>query len=181
MQKFSVKSSGIYRNHYGTSQGPGGELPFCHCGRTSLILGQLVWDFWWTKCHGDRFLSEYFGSSLSESVHHHSFICHRHYIIVATHSTVNTTFQRVNRPCGPKPPQYWNSEITIRHTIFGRTPLDDWSVVAETSTWPHTQRSKHRYPSRREDSNPQNQQASVHHQQLWNYTSKIITTKLKLI
>jgi len=136
---------------------------------------------WWTKCHWDRFVWEYFGSSLSESVHHHSFICHRHYITLATDSTINTTLRGVNRPYGLKPPHYWNFVITIRHTIFGRTPLNDWSAVAETSTWLHNTLETGRYPSRRGDSNPQYQEASGSHPQLWNYHSEITTTKLKLI
>jgi hypothetical protein len=34
-----------------------------------LILGQFVWDLWWTKWHWDRFFSEYFGFALSVSFH----------------------------------------------------------------------------------------------------------------
>jgi hypothetical protein len=31
--------------------------------------GQSMWDLWWTKCHWDRFLPEYFGFPLSVSFH----------------------------------------------------------------------------------------------------------------
>ena len=46
---------------------------------------------------------------------------------------------------------------TQRRTTVGRTPLDEWSAVAETSTWQHT---THKKPCPRWDSNPQHQQAS---------------------
>jgi len=28
----------------------------------------------------------------------------------------------------PGPPCYWVLTITLRHTTFGRTPLDEWSA-----------------------------------------------------
>jgi hypothetical protein len=37
--------------------------------RSGLILGQSMWDLWWTKWHWDRFLPEYFGFPLSISFH----------------------------------------------------------------------------------------------------------------
>ena len=33
----------------------------------------------------------------------------------------------LDSPCGPRPYHCWGSEITLRHTTFGRTPLDEWS------------------------------------------------------
>jgi hypothetical protein len=41
-------------------------------------------------------------------------------------------------PSGPGPPHYRGFTITLRHTTLGRTPLDEWSAHAETSTWQHT-------------------------------------------
>ena len=46
----------------------------------------------------------------------------------------------------PHPPSQWAmaSSFTVfldhtqRHTTVGRTPLDEWSALAETSTWQHT-------------------------------------------
>jgi len=29
-------------------------------------------------------------------------------------------------PSGPGPPQYWGFTIALRHSTFGRTPLDEW-------------------------------------------------------
>jgi hypothetical protein len=94
------------------------------------------------------------------ALHNHSFICHRYYIILATDSTVNTKLQRVNRPCGPKPPHYWDFEITRRNNTLGNIPLDVWLAVTDTSTWPNTTFRTARYPCRRGDLNPQSQQAS---------------------
>ena len=38
-------------------------------GGPASILGQSMWDLWWTKWHRDRFFSEYFGFPLSISFH----------------------------------------------------------------------------------------------------------------
>ena len=36
--------------------------------------------------------------------------------------------------------------ITLRHTTVGRTLLDGWSAVADTSTWQHTTFKREKYP-----------------------------------
>ena len=61
-----------------------------------------------------------------------------------------------------------NGSIASSHTRFlndtqwratvGRTSLDEWSIVAETSTWQHTRQQTNIHP--RWDSNPRSQQAS---------------------
>jgi hypothetical protein len=35
----------------------------------------------------------------------------------------------LHSPSGPGPPYCWSSAITLRHTILGRTPLDEWSAL----------------------------------------------------
>ena len=47
-----------------------------------------------------------------------------------------------------------------RCTTVGRTPLDEWSALAETSTWQHTTLKTDKYSCPRRDSNPRSQQAS---------------------
>ena len=47
-----------------------------------------------------------------------------------------------------------------RRSTVGRTPLDEWSALAETSTWQHTTLTTDKYPCPRWDSNPRSQQAS---------------------
>jgi len=49
--------------------------------------------------------------------------------------------------------------ITLIHTTLSRTPLDEWSAKAETSTWKHIALTRERQLWRRRDSNPQSQQA----------------------
>ena len=50
---------------------------------------------------------------------------------------------------------------TQRRTTVGRTPLDEWLLVAETSTWQHTTLTTDKHPCPRWDSNPRSQQASL--------------------
>ena len=49
---------------------------------------------------------------------------------------------------------------TQRRSTVGRTPLDEWSLVAETSTWQHTTLTTDKYSCPRWDSNPRSQQVS---------------------
>ena len=49
---------------------------------------------------------------------------------------------------------------TQRRTTVGRTPLDEWQLVADTFTWEHTTLTTDKYPCPRWDSNPRSQQAS---------------------
>ena len=44
-------------------------------------------------------------------------------------------------PSGPKLPDCWGLEITLRHTTVGRTPLDGDRPVTDTSTWQHLQQT----------------------------------------
>jgi hypothetical protein len=37
-------------------------------------------------------------------------------------------FSWLDSPSGPRPPPCRGSEITLRHTTLGRTPLDEWSA-----------------------------------------------------
>ena len=45
--------------------------------------------------------------------------------------------------------------ITLNHTIFGRTALNKWSAVVDTSTWQHTTLTRDLYPCTPWDSKPQ--------------------------
>jgi hypothetical protein len=47
---------------------PGSKAAY-HRGGPGSILGQSMWDLWWTKWHWDKFFSEYFGFPLSISFH----------------------------------------------------------------------------------------------------------------
>ena len=51
-------------------------------------------------------------------------------------------------------------KATHKYTTIGRTPLDEWLPVPQTSPWRHPTltRGRHQWPRR--DSNPQSQQAS---------------------
>jgi len=49
---------------------------------------------------------------------------------------------------------------SVRHTKLGRTPLGEWSALAESSTWQYAALTRDRYPCPRRDSNPQSQQVS---------------------
>jgi hypothetical protein len=61
-------------------------------------------------------------------------------------------------PSGPGPPHCWTFEITLRHTLIDRTPLDEWSVQRRDlyRTTYNTPREK--YPCPRRYSNLQPQQ-----------------------
>ena len=39
-----------------------------------LVAGQSMWDFWWTKSHLDGYCNEYFGVTVSVSIHQPSMI-----------------------------------------------------------------------------------------------------------
>jgi len=49
---------------------------------------------------------------------------------------------------------------TQRRVTVGRTPLDEWSVRRETSTWQHTTLTTDKHPCHRWNSNPWSQQPS---------------------
>ena len=51
---------------------------------------------------------------------------------------------------------------TQRRITVGRSPLDAWSVVAETSAWQHITLTTDRHPCPRWDSKPRSQQTSGH-------------------
>ena len=51
----------------------------------------------------------------------------------------------VTARCGPGPPLR-GLTITLRHTTFGRIPLDMWSVSAQTCTWQHSKFIRDRRP-----------------------------------
>jgi len=57
---------------------------------------------------------------------------------------------------GPRPLYRLGFEVTLRYTKIGRTPLDEWSALAGTSTWQHTQHSKQTpmSPTRNEPASP---------------------------
>jgi hypothetical protein len=42
----------------------GGYTPATQHGSPSSLPGQSMWDFWWTKWHWGKFISEYFGFPL---------------------------------------------------------------------------------------------------------------------
>ena len=61
-------------------------------------------------------------------------------------------------PSRPGPSHYRGFTITFRHTILGRTPLDEWSArLRDPHLWTHT---TYRHPWFLGDSNPRSQQAS---------------------
>jgi len=60
-------------------------------------------------------------------------------------------FYEPTAPSGPGPPHYRGFAITLRHTTFSRTPLDD----AETPTWQHITLKRDRRPCPWRDSNLQ--------------------------
>jgi hypothetical protein len=63
-------------------------------------------------------------------------------------------------PSGPGPPHYRGFAITLRHTTFGRTPLDEWSA-RRRDLYLTTHNSRKRQTSMPQwDWNPQSQQAS---------------------
>ena len=51
-------------------------------------------------------------------------------------------FPLFNSPSGSRPPHWWGFEITLRHTTFGRTPLDEWSARRRDSYLHNTQNSE---------------------------------------
>jgi hypothetical protein len=51
--------------HVWPCHGSGGYLPASNRGGSGSVLGQSMWDLWWTKWHWDRFLPENFGFPLS--------------------------------------------------------------------------------------------------------------------
>jgi len=61
---------------------------------------------------------------------------------------------------GTERPYCRGCTITLRHTAFSRTALEDWSALAETSTRQHTTLTTDRHPCSRRDSNPQSQQTN---------------------
>jgi len=58
-----------------------------------------MWDLWWTKCHYDRILSNYFGFILSIPFFHppYAFICYRRYIILSTDSVIKQNTNKNNK------------------------------------------------------------------------------------
>ena len=86
---------------------------------------------------------------------------------IIIHSDIHTLFFFLARqpPSGPWPPPHsrgflWFLDHTQRHTTVGRTPLDEWSVLAEISTWQHTTLTTDKHLCPWWDSNPRSQQAS---------------------
>jgi hypothetical protein len=65
------------------------HLMFMHCN--NRMVGQSMWDLWWTKCHGDSFFQVLGISPVSIIplvLHTYSFIYHQCYIILAIGSIV---------------------------------------------------------------------------------------------
>jgi hypothetical protein len=61
-------------------------------------------------------------------------------------------------PRGPGPPYYRCCTITVRHTIFDRTPLDEGSTPRTDVYLKHTTLTTDTHACRRRDSNTQSQQ-----------------------
>jgi len=53
--------------------GSGGSSPTFHCEGLSSIPDQSIRGFWWTKWHWKRFLSEFFGFTVSIFPHQFHF------------------------------------------------------------------------------------------------------------
>jgi hypothetical protein len=68
-------------------------------------------------------------------------------------------FFRHNSPSWPRPPLCWGLEITLGHTLIGRTPPHEGSAHPR-DLYLTTQNIHNRHPSLRRDSYPQSQQAS---------------------
>jgi hypothetical protein len=60
------------------------------------------------------------------------------HLISTNYPVVLCYFLLCNRPNGPGPSRYRSCKITLRHTIVGRTPLDEWSARRRTLSWQHT-------------------------------------------
>ena len=54
----------------------GGQSPAYHRGGMGSIPDQSMWDLWWTECHWDGFLCQYFSFPLSVSFHQCSIPIH---------------------------------------------------------------------------------------------------------
>jgi hypothetical protein len=53
--------------------------------------------------------------------------CYRSHLDVFICSGKSVLFLWFHIPSRPRPPHYCGSEITLRHSILGRTPVDEWS------------------------------------------------------
>ena len=60
-------------------------------------------------------------------------------------------------PSGPGPGHCWGFDVTLRHPIFGRTPLNEWSARRRYLYLSH---NRQKTIMLRRDSNPQSQQAN---------------------
>jgi hypothetical protein len=63
-------------------------------------------------------------------------------------------------PSGPGPPHFRGSKITLRHTTFGKAPLNGWSARITECTWQHPLLSRERHACPWRDSNRKIQQAN---------------------
>jgi hypothetical protein len=81
--------------------GADGKSPASHRRCLGSILGQSVWDMWWTKRCWDRFFSQYFRFPLHHSNNApYQFIYHRHFIVLVVgtvSSKILTPWNRVFR------------------------------------------------------------------------------------
>jgi ribosomal protein S27E len=64
----------------------GCQLRVSYCSDLGSMSGPSMLDLWWTKCHWNRILFEYFVSC--NQCHTHSFVYHRPYIILKIDSVV---------------------------------------------------------------------------------------------
>jgi len=54
---------------------------------------------------------------------------------------------RLYSPTGPGPSHFLGFMITLRHTVLGRTRLEEWSARRrQTSTWEHTTLTRDSHP-----------------------------------
>jgi len=74
---------------------------------------------------------------------------------VSRHKPLDTT-------SGPGPPQYRGFTITLRHSTFGRTPLDESSARRRDLYLATTHNTQETHPCSRLDSNLQSQQVYGH-------------------
>ena len=77
------------------------------------------------KTHQDILLTTRIGTGTSKMPQRRANIT---YVCVDVCVCVCVFFLRLDSPSGPRPPQCWGFEITLRHTTLGRTPLDEWSA-----------------------------------------------------
>jgi hypothetical protein len=104
--------------------------------------------------------------------------CGKTFTLRCLHSSISPPPHGSTAPSGQGSPHYRGFTITLRHTTFRRTPLDEWSARHRDLylTTHNIARDSHPFPWR--DSNPQPQQASG--RRPTSYTSRLLGSAVRL-